>query len=193
MAELTTFRRYWRELCPHIVCCKPATDLCWECQKNNGLILRSANTRDEVKSDVLRRQERHLEHVTAERAYYRAEVQAAKLVAVGLRLGLNLPCSRDVSMHYSFDFAQQVHYPCDPLQPGPIFFLTPRKCGIFGVCCEAVPQQINYLIDEGMATSKGSDAVISYLHHFFATHGLGESDVVLHCDNCSGQNKNRYA
>ena len=29
---------------------------------------------------------------------------------------------------------------------------------------QAMPQQMNYLIDEGIATSKGSDAVISYLH-----------------------------
>ncbi|KAI0221828.1 hypothetical protein LSAT2_026916 [Lamellibrachia satsuma] len=95
-------------------------------------------------------------------------------------------------MHYSFDFAQQIHYPSDPLQPGPIYFLTPRKCGIFGVCCEAIPQQVNYLINEGMATSKGSDAVISYLHPFFDNYGLGEDYVHLHCDNCAGQNKNRY-
>ena len=38
-----------------------------------------------------------------------------------------------------------------------------RKCGIFGVCCKGIPQQINYLIDEGMAMSKGRDGVISYL------------------------------
>ena len=95
-------------------------------------------------------------------------------------------------MHYSFEFAQQVHYPSNPLQPGPIYFLTPRKCGIFGVCCEAIPQQVNYLIDEGMATSKGSDAVISDLHQFFLRYGLGEEVVHLHCDNCAGQNKNRY-
>ncbi len=33
----------------------------------------------------------------------------------------------------------------------PIFkinFKTPRKCGIFGIMCEAVPWQVNYLIDE---------------------------------------------
>ena len=47
------------------------------------------------------------------------------------------------------------------------------------MCSEALPQQVNYLIDEGMATSKGSDAVISCLHHFFAPHGLGETDTVL--------------
>ena len=39
--------------------------------------------------------------------------------------------------------------------------------------------------------SKGSNAVISYIHHFFMTFGLGERRVHLHCDNCSGQNKNR--
>ncbi|KAI0230529.1 hypothetical protein LSAT2_019139 [Lamellibrachia satsuma] len=109
-----------------------------------------------------------------------------------MQLGQNLPCSQQIAMHYSFDFAQQVHYPSNPLQPGPIYFLTSRKWGIFGVCCEAIPQQVNYLIDKGMATSKGSDAVISYLHHFFLRYELGEEVVHLHCDNCAGQNKNRY-
>lgn len=30
------------------------------------------------------------------------------------------------------------------------------------------------------------------LHHFFEHHGFGETEVHLHADNCSGQNKNRY-
>ena len=30
------------------------------------------------------------------------------------------------------------------------------------------------------------------LHHFFEHHGLGETSVHLHADNCSGQNKNKY-
>ena len=33
--------------------------------------------------------------------------------------------------------------------------------------------------------------MVSYLHYFFENYGLGETDVYLHCDNCSGQNKNR--
>ena len=28
------------------------------------------------------------------------------------------------------------------------------------------------------------------LHHFFEVHGIGETDVHLHADNCVGQNKN---
>ena len=100
------------------------------------------------------------------------------------------PCSHDILAHYGFDMAQQVHYPSDPLQPGPIYFLTPRKCGIFGVCCESIPRQINYLIDEASDTGKGSNTIISMLHHFFAVLGLGETMVHLHADNCVGQNKN---
>lgn len=77
-----------------------------------------------------------------------------------------------------------MHYPTDPHQPGPIFFKTPRKCGLFGIGSEAVRQQVNYLIDEVMSVTKGANAVVSYLHHFLATYGLGERRLVLHADNC---------
>ena len=50
-----------------------------------------------------------------------------------------------------------VHYPSNPFQPGPIYFLTPRKCGLFGVCCEGIPRQINFLIDEAVDTGKGAN------------------------------------
>ena len=98
-------------------------------------------------------------------------------------------------MLYSIIYhAQQVHFPSDPMQPGPMYmyFLCPRKCGLFGVTCEGMPQQVTYLIDEGMSISKGVNSVSSFLDHFFANHGLGEKYVHLHCDNCSGQNKNNY-
>ncbi|MEQ2166890.1 hypothetical protein GOODEAATRI_033123 [Goodea atripinnis] len=83
-----------------------------------------------------------------------------------------------------------MHFPSNPLQPGPMCFLTPRKCGLFGVSCEGLQKQVNFLIDEGMSSGKGSNEVISYMHHFFTHFGVGETDVDLHCDNCIGQNKN---
>ena len=43
-----------------------------------------------------------------------------------------------------------------------------------------------------MCLSKGSISVISYLHFFFRNYGLGEKHADLHCDNCAGQNKNRF-
>lgn len=73
-----------------------------------------------------------------------------------------------------------------------MYFLTPRKCGLFGVSCEGLQKQVNYLIDEGMSSTKGSNEVISYMHHFFGNFGVGETEVDLHCDNCSGQNKNNF-
>ena len=180
---------------PYVVRTCPLTDLCWECQRNNEALYRSANLPDSVKSAKVLQQQHHLTLVQEERSIYNSMVHDAKLTvaAAGIEtLGHNEPCSNDFAMHYSFDFAQQVHFPSSPLQPGPMYFLVPRKCGIFGVCCEALPQQVNYLIDEGMCTSKGSNAVISYLHHFFGTWGLGEKALHLHCDNCSGQNKNKF-
>ena len=48
---------------------------------------------------------------------------------------------------------------------------------IFGVCCEAISRQIKYLIDEAVNIGKGSNAIVSMLHHFFAHHGIGEETV----------------
>ena len=51
---------------------------------------------------------------------------------------------------------------------------------------------MNYLIDEASNTGKGGNTIISLLHHFLATHSLGETSVHFHADNCCGQNKNRF-
>ncbi len=75
--------------------------------------------------------------------------------------------------HYAFDYS-------DPMQPGPVYFLTPRKCAIFGVSLEAIPRQVNFLTDEADFCGKGLNTLIS----------LGETEVYLHADNCSGPNKN---
>ena len=40
------------------------------------------------------------------------------------------PTRHPIFAHYSFDMAQQVFYPNDPLQLGPMYFLTPWKCVI---------------------------------------------------------------
>ena len=91
-------------------------------------------------------------------------------------------------MHHSFDYAQQIHFPFNAQQPGPIFFKTPRKRSIFGVSREPMSTQVNYLIDEADDVGKGANATISLLHHSF--NGLKEKHLHLHADNCVGQNKN---
>ena len=43
--------------------------------------------------------------------------------------------------HYSFDYAQQVHYPSNPMQPGPIYFLTPRSVPCLGYVARQFPDR----------------------------------------------------
>ncbi|ELU18246.1 hypothetical protein CAPTEDRAFT_210717 [Capitella teleta] len=140
--SLTSFKRLWRQLCPNIVTCKPMTDLCATCQQNNYLIYRSANMDEEQKCEKLKKQEDHLLQVHEERtALYQQMCNQAKATCKAEGI--------------------------DSFQPGPIFFLVPRKTGLFGVCCKGLPRQVNFLIDEAHLISKGSNAVVSFLHHFF--------------------------
>ena len=104
----------------------------------------------------------------------------------------NLQARLNETLHLSFDFAQNTSYPQDPLQPGPLYFLVQRKVHIFGVCCEAIPRQVNYLIDESQYIGKGGNMVISLLHNYLSHHSLGERHLHLNADNCTGQNKNNY-
>ena len=176
-----TFENIWKELCPYIAAMKPATDLCHTCQQNANLLMKSVNVPEELKSQRLQEAQKHLHLARLQRHHYNEQCALAKE---------NLASNSLSVMHYSFDYAQQVHYPFNAQQPGPIFFKTPRKCGIFGVSCEATSSQMNYLIDEADGIGKGANATISLIHHYLQSHGLKERHLLLHADNCVGQNKN---
>ena len=51
-------------------------------------------------------------------------------------------------------------------------------------------RQVNYLIDEAEVVGKGADVVISMLDHFLKNHWEPRAVLLLHADNCTGQNKN---
>lgn len=128
-------------------------DLCLTCQQNTSKLLRSANLLDRAKSECILAQQDHLNCVETERDLYRNICAESKRNFDGVEGKIELdeahePCSVNTTMHYSFDSAQHIHIPSNPMQPGPIYFKTPHKCGIFCVMCEAVPWQVNCLIDE---------------------------------------------
>jgi hypothetical protein len=194
-----TFLRCWQETCPHIVFSKPRTDLCMICEEFKKEINKIASDLDERRFDskakVHKKALKHIEEAKKERTYYKACSTLAKehYLKLGLR---NIPTkpvkpnSRNIMQHYSWDFAQQLHYPSEDQQVGPIYFKTPRKAQLLGVCCEGIPRQTNYLIDEADFPEKEANTVISILDHFFIHHGLGEKYACLTADNCVGQNKN---
>ena len=66
-----SFRRLWRQLCPDVLVMRPMFDLCFTCQQNNALILKSANHPDIEKSARLQNAVTHLEQVERERDIYR--------------------------------------------------------------------------------------------------------------------------
>jgi len=95
--------------------------------------------------------EKHLGCAKQQRGYHRKQVNEAKDSVKSGTLQTRT---------YSFDHAQQVHYPSNPQQPGPVYFKVPRRCGIFGVCDEGNSSQINYLIDEAQSCGKGANSII---------------------------------
>ena len=191
------FLQLWEQFYPNVVVAKPMTDICLTCQQNTSKLQRAANLSDREKSECVKAHQDHLNCAQTEREHYKNSCTNSEkaLETIGtetLNLESRDACSLNATVHYSFDYAQQVHIPSNPMQPGPIYFKTPRKCGIFGVMCEGLPRQVNFLIDEAVSTGKGANATISYVHFYFQRHGLGETDAHLSADNCSGQNKNNY-
>ena len=193
-----TFIRIWQERLPNICFIKPRTDLCMTCENFKKALHRIASDLDEQREQekirVHQQAVEHLECAKKERDYYRQCSQVAATDYQGLtfrqRKMHSRPNARDMTAHYSWDFAKQLQYPYEDQQVGPIYFKTPRRAQLFGVCCEGIPKQINYLIDEADLPDKGSNTVITLLDHFFMQHGLGEKRALLTADNCVGQNKN---
>ena len=185
----------WNTLCPYIAIQKPRSDLCPECQRNVISLGSMQGLEDYDKEIRIETSRSHLERVKSERlAYKNGVMESIELLktVIAPAIGRNIPCSFDGTIHYSFDYAQQIHLPYSSQQVGPLYFLTGYKVGLFGVAIEPLGKFILYIIPESCVTGKGSNVVISLLHHFFENFALGETRAHCHADNCSGQNKNNY-
>ena len=174
--QVVSYRKFlqlWEQFCPNVVIAKPMTDLCSICQQNTTKLQQAANLSETEKIECIKAQQEHLNPTQAKRDFYKYACNLSEKTIESLENGnlLNLrsrtACSLTATIHYSFDYAQQVHIPSNPMQPGPIYFKTPRKCGIFGF-----PRQVNFLIDEAASTGKGANATISYVHYYFKNYGL---------------------
>ncbi|XP_052216280.1 uncharacterized protein LOC127834463 [Dreissena polymorpha] len=146
---------------------------------------------EEEKSVLLAAYNEHVSLAKLERDFYRQQCVDSKHVCSENNTFEGAPaCSTPIKNHYSWDYAQQVHYPHHSQEVGPIYFKTAKKCEVFGVCCEGTGKQVFYLANEGESPGKGANTVVSYMHHYLHHYGLGEEEAVFHFDNCAGQNKN---
>ena len=135
----------WNQLCPFIVILRPATDLCWTCQKNNNRIRNTVDLPKSDKAEAVRAHEQYLLLATGERNTYNCCRESKDGIQEYLKVVdfavEREPYSYDGTVHYSYNYAQQLHFTADPNQPGRIYFKTPQKCALFGVCCKAIPRQ----------------------------------------------------
>ena len=98
-----TFENLWSQLCPYITVMKPATDLCFECQENTSLLMKAANMPESMKSKRISHAQKHISLAQMQRQHYNDQCEQAKRA-----LEVN---ETNSYMHYSFDFAQQIHFP----------------------------------------------------------------------------------
>ena len=108
--SLSSFRGLWKALLPQITSIKPRTDLCWQCHKNNYQLIRSVNLSDEKRAERHQEQIDHLALAQKERKLYQEMSAACKKICDEWQLSLapSTPATKKLTMHYSFDFAQQV-------------------------------------------------------------------------------------
>jgi hypothetical protein len=127
-------------------------------------ISKSGHLSEEEKTERIQKVETHLSIAKAERDLYNREIRLNKesLDIIG---SIEDSHHRADEIHVSYVFAHQLHCLNNTQQPGLAYFLSMRKCQLFGVTCEAMGQQVNYLIDEADLVDKGANTTISLGHH----------------------------
>ena len=169
---------------PHIKFMTPRTDVCHHCEGFHILIMKALTEANNT--TLMENFTRHVEVAQLKREYYldcihKAEESIANEVD-------------PLYGHYTFDFAQSVQVPYHAKQVGPLYFKSPLKVNLFGICNDGTKLQTNYIYDELQSIGQWfqSSRVILMLDHYFDIHSLNEPFCHLHADNCVGQNKNRF-
>ena len=101
----TKFYQVWKETRPIIDTMKPADDLCFECQKLTTALSNCGHWSDNEKSRRLGDYTNYLDLAKQARADYNQQIIFCRDAYNSATVG------EDVPMHYSYDFAQQVHFP----------------------------------------------------------------------------------
>ena len=186
----------WNQCCGHIQIASPRHDVCAKCKKSRKKISDSVSEEDIMQST--REMQGHVSLAQSERVVYQQCITEAKSEAEDKGLGqlirpLPVMSTDYQSVHYTFDFAQNVCIPHHARQMGPLYFLTPRKVQVFGFRNDSASQQLNYLIDEDQTIGQdgkqthGPNAVISMVDNGLTRCSFGEPTFKLHADNCGGE------
>lgn len=178
--RLQTFKDIWQHTCPDIKIMSRREDCCAKCELLRDTVMKAKQ--DKEKETALRTFQEHMQGAYVSRDHYNTCITMAK--------------SGEIK-HLIFDFAEQLTLPSTTRQVGPMYFKVGRRVQLFGICDTATPLQSNYLFDEHQTIGcdgkkcHGPNSVISMIHHYLNEWSSDIPHLVLHADNCCGQNKNK--
>lgn len=185
------FRELWLCHFPSVKFMTPRQDVCYKCELLRESVRCAVG--EEEKEQAVEEFMAHIKAAQTERDAYRAAIQLAKDELVQFEVENSVVNY----IHLTFDFAQNLQLPYHHRQVGPIYFKSPLKVNLFGICNEAASVQVNYLFHEGQSigpdgsSSHSSNSVVSMLDHFLEVYTGKEQLLHFHADNCVGQNKNK--
>lgn len=180
------FIRYWDEDFSLLRIGKSGSDFCDQCTllKNE---LKKYSLTDIRRNALKEKYDRHINEAQKEFLNYKSVMEEAK------------KSDHTILRHFVFDFTEKVLLPKILNQPGQLHFITGLKVDINGVYSSNTGRADLYGLIEGhWPSNKTANTVLSMLHHTIErrtscdnvnSHG---KKLVLHADNCTGQNKNKY-
>lgn len=178
------FVKIWRQHCNFIRILNKGSDFCDVCTNYKNSI---GNASGEVKRELLERYTQHRHEAAIEYKNYKRLMEE---------------CSENPegeTVHLLFDFAEKVLLPRLIHQPGQLHFTTSLKFDMFGIYCSNIMEMFVYGLTEGHWPShKTGNEVFSMVHYqidLFASLRSTPTEIkhlMLHADNCGGQNKNRF-
>lgn len=181
--KLTQFKQSWLIHFPELVVAHRGSDFCDTCIRQQNLIRELSGQEKSAAEEEL---DIHRKHSNAEYNYYNR-----------IR-GRQLSRPRNGTVHMVFDFAEKVLLPSMERQPGSLHFVTGLKYDMFGISNSNEGTANVYGLPEGhWPGTKGPNSVISMLFQTIVdyqarTNNCNTMRLILHADNCAGQNKNRF-
>ena len=168
--NVETFRKYFK-LCGNIKIKFGKTDVCDTCT-----VFREQLNVQELSESAT------IELTTA----FQLHLQQAKLA----RLDYNNDHTRPGFTHISFDFSQNLSLPQLHDQPSDLYFLSLLNVNLFGIHNETYHRQMNYVYREDQGKKASNNVATLLLDYIYCLPKEQRINLILHADNCVGQNKN---
>lgn len=175
---MNAFLKVWHNHFPTLKIMKQGSDLCDTCTSlgNNAASNISIETRRVVEQSM----NRHRDEASKELKHYVLTLQKSIQ-------------NRNQMIHVTFDFSEKCLLPRFVRQPGQLHFVTGLKIDMFGILMSSSKKNYIFGLTEGFWPNlKTANEVGSMLCYTIKVEKGKNRDLVLHADNCSEQNKNRY-